>query len=267
MQQQLLKIAFDLRDLVLGAVPRLIVGIAVAVALVVTAKVIERVLRSLLIRIKFDSLLKSAGIDTMLQRVGIRESLNQFLPRLVYFLLLLLFARTAADGFGLTAISNGIGAMFAYLPNVIAAVLVVIVGTSVAQFAGQTVARAAEESGIEFGKSLGSIVSGLVLFIVGVMAIGQLQFDTAMVRIVTICLLSGIALAFGLSMGLGTRDITRNVLAGFYARKIFSPGDPIEIRGERGVLKSITATQTVIERETGLTTVANSVFLDETVRH
>ena len=98
------------------------------------------------------------------------------------------------------------------------------------------------------------------------MAIAQLKIDTDMVRIFTVCLLSGFALAFGLSFGLGTRDITRNILAGFYARKIFQPGDSVEIRGYRGVLKSITATQTMVEQEQGFVTFANSVFLDETIR-
>ncbi len=267
MQQQLLQVLGGLQEIVVGAIPRVIVGIAVAVALVLVAKLVERLLRATLVRIKFDSLLEQAGVDKLLQKVGIRQSLNQVLPRLAYFLLLLVFARTAADGFGLVAISEGIAAMFAYLPNVVAAVLLLVVGTSVSQFAGRTVTQAAEESGIEFARPLGSLVSGLILFIVGVMAIGQLRFDTDMVRIVTACILSGLALAFGLSIGLGTRDVTRNVLAGFYARKIFSAGDPIEIRGHRGVLKEITATQTIIEQESGLVVVANSAFLDETVRH
>jgi len=266
MQQQLLRIVTDLQQLVVQAIPRVLVGVAVAILLVLTAKLIERLFRAALVRIRFDSLLDQAGIDKTLQRIGIRQSLNHVLPRLAYFLLLLLFARTAADGFGLTAISDGIAAMFAYLPNVVAAVLLVVVGTSVSQFAGRTVTQAAEESGIEFASSLGRLVAGLILFIVGVMAIGQLRFDTDMVRIVTVCTLSGLALAFGLSVGLGTRDITRNVLAGFYARKIFRPGDALEIRGQRGVLKAITATQTLLEQETGVTVVANSVFLDETIR-
>ena len=267
MQQQLLQIARDLQQLVVQAIPRVIVGITVAVALVVVAKLIERLLRAVLVRLRFDALLGQAGIDKTLHRLGIRQSLSQVLPRLAYFLLLLLFARTAADGFGLTAISEGIAAMFAYLPNVVAAVLLIVVGTSVSQFAGRTVTQVAEESGIEFARSLGSLVSGLILFIVGVMAIGQLRFDTDMVRIVTICTLSGLALAFGLSVGLGTRDITRNLLAGFYARKIFSPGDTLEIRGQRGVLKAITATHTLIEQDvTGLVAVANTAFLDDTIR-
>jgi small-conductance mechanosensitive channel len=266
MQQQLLQIARDLQILVTDAIPRVLVGIVVALALVLAAKAAERVLRTILVRVRFDAMLKQAGVDAVLQRLGIRESLNHLIPRLVYFLLLLLFAQTAAGAFGMMAISDGIGAMFAYLPNVVAAVLVMLVGTSASQFAGRAVTRAGEESGIEFAKSLGSMVSGLILFIVAVMAIGQLKFDTAMVRIVTTCMLAGMALAFGLSIGLGTRDITRNVLAGFYARKIFTPGDPLEIRGERGVLKAITATQTILEQETGLVSVANTAFLDEAVR-
>jgi len=266
MQQQLLQIFYDLQRSAIDAIPRVLTAIVVVIVLLLVAKLVERLLRVLLERIRFDSLLEHAGVDKVLHRLGIRQSLNVVLPRLAYFLLLFLFARTAADAFGLTAISEAIASMFAYLPNVVAAVLLVVVGTSVSQFAGRTVTQAAEESGIEFARPLGSLVTGLILFVVGVMAIGQLRFDTDMVRIVTICTLSGLALAFGLSIGLGTRDLTRNVLAGFYARKIFRPGDPLEIRGERGVLKAITATQTLIEQQTGQVAVVNTVFLDETIR-
>jgi len=266
MQQQLLDSFRDLQATVVTAVPRILVGVVLLVILVLVAKLVERVLRAVLVRLRFDSLLEQAGVDTVMHRLGVRHSLNLVLPRLAYFLLLFLFARTAADALGLTAVSEAIASLFAYLPNVVAAVLLLVVGTSVSQFAGRTVTQAAEESGIEFARQLGGLVSGLILFIVGVMAIGQLRFDTEMVRIVTVCTLSGIALAFGVSVGLGTRDITRNVLAGFYARKIFRPGDPIEVRGQRGLLRAITATQTLIDNETGLVSVANSVFLDETVR-
>ena len=267
MQEQLLQIVRDLREIVIGAIPNVLVGIAVVVALLIVAKLVERLLRIALVRIRIDSLLQQAGMDKLLQRTGIRQSLAQVLPRVAYYFLLLLFARIVADSFGLTAVSDGITAMFAYLPNVVAAVLLVVVGTSVSQFAGTAATQAAEESGIEFARPLGRVVSTLILFIVGVMAIGQLRFDTDMVRIVTICTLSGLALAFGLSVGLGTRDITRNIMAGFYARKIFSPGDALEIKGERGTLKAITATQTLIEQPAGLLVVANAAFLDEIIRH
>jgi small-conductance mechanosensitive channel len=265
--QQLIQIAIDMRQMAIDAVPRLLVAVAVIVVLLVVAKIVERIMRAVLVRVRFDALLGQAGLDKTLQRMGVGQSLSVVLPRLTYFLLLFLFARAAADAYGLTAISDAIAAMFAYLPNVIAAVLIVVVGSSASQFAGRMTTQAADESGIEFAKQLGSLVSALILFIVGVMAISQLQFDTEMVRIVTICTLSGLALAFGLSIGLGTRDVTRNVLAGFYARKVFNPGDPLNVRGERGTLRAITATQTIIEQDTGVVVLANTVFLDEVVKH
>ena len=267
LQRQLGEIFLSLQQSAIEAVPRIVTGLIIFIILVLAAKVVEWVLRGVLVRLRFDALLEQAGIDKMLQRLGIRQSLNLLLPRIVYFLLLLLFARTAADVLGLVAVSDAIGAMFSYLPNVLAAILLIVVGSAVSQFAGETVSRAAEEAGIEFARSLGSLVSGLVLFVVAIMAIAQLRIDTEMVRIVTICSLASLALAFGLSFGLGTRDITRNIMAGFYARKVFRPGAPIEIRGERGVLKSILATQTVIEQETGLVSVANAAFIEEVIRH
>ena len=265
MPQQIQDILVSLQRMIVDSAPKVAIGIVSFVALLLLAKLVERVLRVVLTRIKIDAMLAQVGMDQILQKAGIRQSLNAVLPRLVYYLLLL-FARTGADAFGMPAISQAIGALFGYLPKVVAAVLLLVVGSSVSRFAGDTVQRAAEESGIEFAKTLGGITSGLILFIVGVMAFSQLEFDTEMVRLVTACILGGVCLAFALSIGLGTRDITRNLMAGFYARKVFNPGDTLEVRGHRGVLRSITPTQTLIEQDGVVVTVANTVFLDDVVR-
>ena len=70
------------------------------------------------------------------------------------------------------------------------------------------------------------------------------------VRILTWSTLGCMVLAFGLSFGLGTRDITRNIIAGFYVRKT-----------------AITPTQTLLDQDGTMIAVANSVFLEQTVRH
>ncbi len=198
--------------------------------------------------------------------MGIRQELNRFLPRLLYWLLLILFAKTAADALGLAAISDAIGAFARYLPNIVAALLILILGSAAAQFAGQAVSEAAENSGIEFASTLGSLVAAVLLFVLGIMALSQLKIDTDMVRLVAMGLLGALALAFGLSFGLGSRDITRNIIAGFYARKTFDIGEQIEISGEKGTLIGITPTQTLLEQEGRRVAVANSVFLEEVVK-
>ena len=98
------------------------------------------------------------------------------------------------------------------------------------------------------------------------MAIAQLKIDTDIIRLVTAFGLAGMALAFGLSFGLGARDITRNILAGFYARKVLRIGDPLEVRGEHGTLKAITPTHALIEDGSKTVSIANGTFLDEVAR-
>lgn len=246
--------------------PRVLLAFVLIFVALLVAKITERILRAMMTRLRFDTLTERMGLDQAMQKIGVRESLNQVVPRIVYYLLLILFAKTAADSMGLVAISDAIGAFMAYLPNIVAAILILVLGSTAAQFAGRAVSESAANSGIEFASSLGSVVSGVLMFVLGIMAISQLQIDTEIIRVVTAAVLAGMALAFGLTFGLGSRDLTRNILAGFYARKTFRIGEMMEIRGERGELKTITPTQTILQQGDQVVAVANSVFLDEMVK-
>jgi hypothetical protein len=265
-REQLLTTYQGVVDSIIAWTPRVLLALVLLISALVVAKLVERVLRSIMVRLRFDALVEKVGVDQAIQRLGMRESLNVVIPRILYYLLLFLFARTAADSMGLTAISDAIGSFMAYLPNIIAALLILVLGSAAAQFAGRAVSEAAANSGIEFASSLGGVVSGLLLFVLGIMAVSQLQIDTEIIRVVTMAVLAGMALAFGLTFGLGSRDVTRNILAGFYARKTFDIGREIEIRGVKGELKSITPTQTLLQQKDGVVAVANSVFLEEVVK-
>jgi small-conductance mechanosensitive channel len=263
MKDKLIQAFSNLMDSIIAAVPKLIMGLLLIAAALLVAKIIEKVLRYALTKIRFDALVGKAGIDRALQRIGIRQELTIQLPRLVYFLVLLLFAKTAVDALGLEAISGAIGAFFGYLPNIIAALVLLILGSTVGQFAGQTVAQSAASSGVEFAPALGKLVSGVILFVCAMMAISQLKIDTDIVRIVTSFILGGAALGFGISFGLGTRDIVRNLAAGFYARKILVVGKPLEVAGQQGVLRAITATHVILESEGRETTISNETLMDQ----
>lgn len=265
-RNQLAEVFSGMVTSVIEATPRVLSAIILLLVMLIAAKVVERVLRFLLSRLKIDSLVAHAGIDQILKRMGIRQSLERFVPRLAYFLLLLLFAQVAAQTYGLNAISNAIEAAFGYLPNLIAALLLLIVGIAVAQFVGNTIAQAAEESGLEMGATLGQVASALILFVVGVMAASQLRIDTQIIRIVAICLLAALGLAFGLAFGLGSRQATRNVIAGFYVRKLFRVGDSVELRGLSGTIEAITAAQTLLSDGESTIAVANATLVEGLVR-
>jgi hypothetical protein len=262
-KEKLIESFQNLAESVVDIAPKVITGIVLLILALIVAKVVEKILKIILVRVKVDKVVERTGIDKTLHSMGIRQELNSFIPRLVYFLILFLLAKTLADALGLGAISGAIGSFLAYLPNIVAALLLLILGSAAGQFVGKTVTQAAESSGIEFASGLGKLVSGLIIFIIGMMAMAQLKIDTDMMRIVTSLILAGAAVAFGLSFGLGSRDITRNVMAGFYARKVLEVGKNVEIDGQQGVLKAITTTHTIIETDDHSITIANAAFLDK----
>ncbi|HMS03924.1 MAG TPA: hypothetical protein PKE51_13165, partial [Gemmatimonadaceae bacterium] len=98
---QLRQVFLSLQQMLVDAAPRAVIGLVTIIALLIVASLVERALRAILQRVQFDQLLSQAGLDGVLSRLGLRKSLATLLPRLVYFLLLLLFARTAADAWGL----------------------------------------------------------------------------------------------------------------------------------------------------------------------
>lgn len=242
--------------------PRVVAGLALLLIALVVATLLERVTRAVMSRIKFDSLVRRTGVDHWLHRLGIRHSLNDVVPRLLYFVLLFLFAREAANALGLEAVGAAIGSLIAYLPKVVAAFLVLLLGGAIAQMAGRAVEELGGGAGLEFSRPLGRFTTGLLMFVLAVMALAQLEVETLLVRDLALVVVGAVALALALSFGLGSRDATRSIIAGFYARQVLEVGEEVEVNGHKGTLEAITATQTLIRSGGRTVVLSNSVFTD-----
>ncbi len=89
MKEKLLQAFGGLLDSIIAAAPKVVVGILLAAAALLVAKLIQRILRKALVRMRLDDLMAKAGIDQAIHRIGIRQELTILLPRLTYFLILL----------------------------------------------------------------------------------------------------------------------------------------------------------------------------------
>ncbi len=256
----------SLSDSFAAFTPRALTAMVVFLAGLLIAKLSARIIKTAFARLKIDDLLQRVGLTDILVKLGMREAPGYLLSRLVFYLLLLLFTQSSAEAVGLQAISGSITAFFNYLPHFVAASIVLLIGMLIAQFAGGATTRSARDSGIEFAPILGRIVSSLIVFLAGLMAVTQLRIDTAIIHSVVLILLAGGALALALTFGLGTREITRNLVAGFYVRKLFEVGENLEINEAQGTLAGITPLHTVLEKDGQMITVPNSVFLEDSAR-
>ena len=249
-----------------GFLPKFLTGLGVFLVGFLLAKIAAKAIRTAFDKFRINDGLEKVGLTDTLGKFGLQESPGNLLAKLAYYLILALFIQSAAQAIGLMAVADAITAFFAYLPNLVAAAMVLLIGMLIAQFASGAVTRSARNSGVEFAPILGRIVSALIVFVVGLMAVTQLQIDTQIIRSVVMILLAGASLALALTFGLGSREITLNLVAGYYARKIFETGRKIEIRGKESTLAGIAPVHTLLEDDGKLTTVPNKVFLEEAVR-
>lgn len=242
--------------------PRLATGLLLAIVALAAAKAIEWIARSLLRRVGFDRLTTGLEIDGALDAAGIGWSPTWLVSRVVFFAVLILGIRTTADVLGLVAISEALGALLAYVPRLLAVILVVVVGGAAAQFVRRSIIRVGRDADIEFAKPLGNVVFTVLLFVIALTALGQAGIPTDSLWLVGAFVLGAFGLAFSLSFGLGTRDVTRNLVAGFYLRKVFEVGKEVEVGEHRGTLRAFTPTQLVIEQGEHIVAIPNSAVLD-----
>ncbi|MGY6501952.1 MAG: hypothetical protein ACXIVQ_13805 [Acidimicrobiales bacterium] len=115
------------------------------------------------------------------------------------------------------------------LPDVIIAVLVVVVGRALALAAGSVVGRALAASSARVREQAALLVRTAVTFAAVVIALAQLGVNTTLLQITGGALLFGLAAAAALLVGLGGRDVASEVAAGRYLARIVQPGDTLEV--------------------------------------
>lgn len=231
----------------------------------VTAWVVQFILAGLLRRVGLDKLLERAGASRFLSKAGFDPSVSKLIARLIYWLVLLVFILAATESLGLSRVVETLGGLVRYLPNVLAAVLILLFGGLLARVVGDTVGGLTSQAGVSTGTLLGQLVRYALLAFVGILALEQLQVQTTLLIAAAIAIIAATALTLALSFGLGNRELAHNILAGFHAKDAFKIGQQLVIKNRSGRLVRIGTVKTVIETDAGLLSLPNSVLTDEEV--
>lgn len=234
-----------------GFAPNLFGMLLILVLGFIVSRFAERLVSMLLKRVGFDRVSQDVGIGLALSRARLEISAAEIVGKLVFWLLMLTFLVSAAEALGLENVSRTIDSFVGYLPNVIAAVVIVVIGVLLANFARELVASGATNLGVGYANVISRLVFGVILVVVGTLAIGQLHIETMLInRIVEIALIATSA-ALALAIGLGSRDTARNIIAGVYAREAFRPGTDIDCGKDRGKIEEVGAINTRIRVDSG----------------
>ncbi|MBI3076370.1 MAG: hypothetical protein HYY85_05165 [Deltaproteobacteria bacterium] len=176
------------------------------------AKLVQLATVKLLAWIHFEQAAEKSGIKEVLEKGAIRQSPSELIGLLIYWLLVLLVMVTALNALGLPVVSDLLNEILLYIPQVIAAVVVLILGLLFANFFATAVQTACSNAKIVQAENFGKVAKyAIVVFAVG-MAMEQLGIATEMVLAAFVLLFGAVCLAAALAFGIGGREIAAEFL-------------------------------------------------------
>ena len=196
--------------------PRLLAALGILMAGFAIAKMVERGTDAALHKIGFDRWMREGGVSDALERAGTRLDPSTVLAKLTFWTVMLLVILLAADALGIDAVNTLFAELVAYIPSVIAAVIVLVLGILLGEFVKDLVLASA--GGLPGGHTLGRAAKASIIMLAVFMALDQLEIAQDIVLVSFIAVVGSAALAAGIAFGLGGKEIAAEIARDWYTR-------------------------------------------------
>lgn len=193
----------------LGALLILIVGWIFSGFL---ANLIERGLRA----VGLESAVERSGIGDFIRRSGTKMTISAIIAALIKYFIFLIFVQAAANVLGIPQLTEIINRIILFIPNVVVAMAIIVVGGMIARFLSGLVRSSVSELGVGSPNLLASLTQYIIVGFSVIAAIDQLGIAATLVNTLLIGLIGSVALAVGLAFGLGGRDVAAQITQKWY---------------------------------------------------
>jgi MFS family permease len=202
--------------LLLGAIPKLIGFALILIIGWIIASALAAAVAAILRAVKFNDLAQRAGVSSFVQKMGVRTDAAGFLATLVKWFVRLIVLVTAFDALGLPAVSQVLQQILLWLPNLVVALVVLVIAGLAANALAGLVRGATAESGLGNPDLLATIAKVAVWAFAIVIAVNQIGVATTIVNTLFMATVGAVAVAFALAFGLGGRETAGQIVRGWY---------------------------------------------------
>ena len=179
------------------------------------------------------------------------EKPAQMIGRILFWIIVFFFATLSTEVLGLPAVTTWMSGIAAYLPNILVAALIILIGAIGGAILRDIISSAMESAKIDYGGVLGRLTQYTVLLVSIFIAIQQIGVNITFLTSAVLILLTALLLAAALAFGLGARASVSNILAAHYLQKIFKAGQIIRIGDMEGIIEEIAATAVILKTAEG----------------
>lgn len=234
-----------------GFLPNLLATIIVIFIGLFISKVITKWVAKLIEKLGFDKLCQKLNIDKGINTLGIKSTPSALIGKLLHLFFVLIILVAGADTLGLERFSSILDEFVMYLPKLLGALIITLVGLFIAKAVKAQVESSLGNMGVEYGSAAGRVLQMLILFITFSLVVGQLELETELLNTIFTVLIASLGVALALALGLGTKTIANSIVSGIYAREQLMPGDEVEFDGFVGNVVAVSTVNTVLENKDG----------------
>jgi len=200
----------------LSAIPKIIAFAVIIIIGWLIASAIASVVAKLLRAVRFDEVAQRSGFAGFVHKMGIQRDSSGFVADLAKWFIRLLILIVAFDALGLPAVSQVLQSLLLWLPNLVVALVVLVIAGLAANALASLVRGATAESGLGNPDLLANITRVAVWAFGIVVAVNQVGIATELVNTLFMAVVGALALALGLAFGLGGRETAAQIVRGWY---------------------------------------------------
>ena len=205
-------------SLFLGAIPRIVGFVVILIIGWFIAGLLASAVAALLRAIRFNDLAQSSGFSGFVRNMGVRKDASGLLADIVKWFVRLIVLVVAFDALGLPAVSQVLQQFLLWIPNLVVAVVVLVIAGLAANALGNLVRGSTASAGFSNPDLLASIARVAVWGFGIVVAVNQIGVAQALVNTLFMGFIGALALAAGLAFGLGGRETAAQIVNGWYGQ-------------------------------------------------
>lgn len=231
--------------------PNIIGALIVLIIGWIVTKVVVKLVKKLL------KLAKANKLDDKLNDIEIIEGKKlsfdtiKVVSKMVKYLMYIIIFVTASDIMGLEIITEQISDLLSYLPQLIAALAIFIIGLLFANFVKKGLKSLFESMDLSGGKIISQVVFFLILTFISITALNQAGINTDIITNNINMIIAAFLLAFALAFGFGAKEVVGKLLRTFYARKTFEVGQKIMFNDKIYTIDEVKSISVILKNENG----------------
>lgn len=202
----------------LGFLPQLVGAILVLVIGWIIAGLVAALIQRILERVGFERAAQSTGIADFVKRSGSDWTVSKVVAEIVKWFIRLIALQAAASILGMEQVSQIINSILLWLPNLVVALAIIVIGALLARFVGGVVRGATSEMGFGNPDLIAGIARYAIIVFAVIAAVDQLGIAETVVNTLFTGLVVAVALAFGLAFGLGGQQTAARIAEGWYVQ-------------------------------------------------